>query len=82
MTWDVLSQRAVVKEFVLASLFALIVVWTEVSIYGIIQAIGGIPLPTEVMSQRTLESVMHYGTKWALIAVPLALIALVVKTSP
>ena len=80
------------RDIVFVSLMGFVVVWTVLSAYGMIQAIGGFSdtyaslvasyptLATDEARQRTLETVILYGVlKWAIVAVPVALVALLVR---
>jgi hypothetical protein len=81
-----------IREVVFVSLVGFLVAWTLISIWGMIQAISGFTdtyasivasspaLATEAARQSTLQSVILFNVaKWAIVAVPLALLALLAK---
>jgi len=73
-------------------LVGFLVAWTLISIWGVIQAFSGFTdtyasilasspaLATEAARQSTLQSAILYGVaKWAIVAMPLALLVLLAK---
>jgi len=80
------------REIIFISLVGFIIAWSVLSAYGLFQALTGFTdtyaelvskypnLATPEARQETLQSVIfHEVAKWAIVAVPLALLALIAK---
>jgi hypothetical protein len=81
-----------IRDIVFVCSIGFLVAWTLLSIWGMIQALSGFTdtyasivastpaLATEEARQSTLQSVILFSVaKWAMVAVPLALLALWAK---
>jgi hypothetical protein len=81
-----------IRNVVFISLIGFLVAWTLISIWGMIQAITGFTdtyasivasspaLATEAARQSTLQGIILSNVlKWAIVAVPLALLAVLAK---
>ena len=80
------------REIIFISLVGFIIAWSVLSAYGLFQALAGFTdtyadlvtkyptLATAEARQATLESIIfHEVAKWAILTVPLALLALMAK---
>ncbi len=80
------------REIIFISLVGFIIAWSVLSAYGLFQALAGFTdtyadlvtkyptLATAEARQATLESIIfHEVAKWAIVTVPLALLALIAK---
>jgi hypothetical protein len=85
-------EVCMIREFIFVSLVGFLVAWTLISAWGMIQAMTGFTdtyasivasspaLGTEAARQSTLQGVIiSNAVKWAIVAVPLALLALLAK---
>jgi hypothetical protein len=81
-----------IRNVVFISLIGFLVAWTLISIWGMIQAITGFTdtyasivasspaLATEAGRQSTLQGIiLSNALKWAIVAMPLALLAVLAK---
>jgi hypothetical protein len=80
------------REIIFISLVGFILAWSVLSAYGLFQALAGFTdtyadlvskyptLATAEARQATLQSIIfHEVAKWAIVTVPLALLALMAK---
>jgi hypothetical protein len=82
----------IAREIIFISLVGFLIAWSALSAYGLFQALASFTdtyadlvskypsLATAEARQETLQSVIfHEVAKWAIVAVPLALLALIAK---